>query len=359
MRKVLAKKLNYDIINNRKGRDNIASVNFEKLKLTQEIKAMLRHCDEEMRLKTEHSNIDINKSATPGNMQGDLDYYAACKRFDDRIAYLDAKPGANKRSDRVTCFGLNIPAPKNLEPKDERAFFTAVIAIIADQYGKENIIQYYLHQDEKHEYVNAETGEKCVSRAHMHVYVVPVHNGKLNGKWFSSRANMARLNNSIHQMALEKFCVSFMDGTKRKSRKTVEQLKNESIYIEAQQELDRQRRALDARQTAVSGQEAALKAKAGEIQIERQIIFKTRKELSEEEERLADLEADRREQLQKAVQARDMAARFMQQLQQMTEENKLLIDIGRKQQRRRAVDFDEDPAVTLDNLNKQLDGLTL
>ena len=88
-----------------------------------------------------------------------------------------------------------------------------------------------------------------MSRSHLQCYVVPEHNGKLNGKWFSSRANMVKLNNSIHRMAQEQFGVMFMDGSKRKSRKTVEQLKNESAYLAIQQELDAQKMALDT-QTA-------------------------------------------------------------------------------------------------------------
>ncbi len=48
----------------------MASVNFEKLKTPQQVKAMLRHCDGEERMEANHSNIDIDKSKTSGNMQG-------------------------------------------------------------------------------------------------------------------------------------------------------------------------------------------------------------------------------------------------------------------------------------------------
>lgn len=246
----------------------MASVNFEKLKTPQQVKAMLRHCDGEERMEANHSNIDIDKSKTSGNMQGDLDYTAACQKYSERIAFLDAKPGANKRKDRVTCFGLNVPAPKDLKPEDEKAFFLAAIKIIINQYGENNIIQYYMHQDEKHAYIHAETGERCMSRSHLQCYVVPEHNGKLNGKWFSSRANMVKLNNSIHRMAQEQFGVMFMDGSKRKSRKTVEQLKNESAYLAIQQELDAQKMALDT-QTA-------------EVKKEKQIILQTKLMLHEQ-----------------------------------------------------------------------------
>ena len=113
----------------------MASVNFEKLKTPQQVKAMLRHCDGEERMEANHSNIDIDKSKTSGNMQGDLDYTAACQKYSERIAFLDAKPGANKRKDQVTCFGLNVPAPKDLKPEDEKAFFLAAIKIIILNYS--------------------------------------------------------------------------------------------------------------------------------------------------------------------------------------------------------------------------------
>lgn len=315
----------------------MASVNFEKLKTPQQVKAMLRHCDGEERMEANHSNIDIDKSKTSGNMQGDLDYIAACQKYSERIAFLDAKPGANKRKDRVTCFGLNVPAPKDLKPEDEKAFFLAAIKIIINQYGENNIIQYYMHQDEKHAYIHAETGERCMSRSHLQCYVVPEHNGKLNGKWFSSRANMVKLNNSIHRMAQEQFGVMFMDGSKRKSRKTVEQLKNESACLAIQQELDAQKMALDT-QTA-------------EIKKEKQIILQTKvmlheqkSDLDQRENGIKANEDDSRAALQDAATLRDTALQLLLRVQQVEEENMQLIELGKQERRRQrvsALDSDE------------------
>ena len=315
----------------------MASVNFEKLKTPQQVKAMLRHCDGEERMEANHSNIDIDKSKTSGNMQGDLDYAAPCQKYSERIAFLDAKPGANKRKDRVTCFGLNVPAPKDLKPEDEKAFFLAAIKIIINQYGENNIIQYYMHQDEKHAYIHAETGERCMSRSHLQCYVVPEHNGKLNGKWFSSRANMVKLNNSIHRMAQEQFGVMFMDGSKRKSRKTVEQLKNESAYLAIQQELDAQKMALDT-QTA-------------EVKKEKQIILQTKvmlheqkSDLDQREDGIKANEDDSRAALQDAATLRDTALQLLLRVQQVEEENMQLIELGKQERRRQrvsALDSDE------------------
>lgn len=309
----------------------MASVNFEKLKTPQQVKAMLRHCDGEERMEANHSNIDIDKSKTSGNMQGDLDYTAACQKYSERIAFLDAKPGANKRKDRVTCFGLNVPAPKDLKPEDEKAFFLAAIKIIINQYGENNIIQYYMHQDEKHEYIHAETGERCMSRSHLQCYVVPEHNEKLNGKWFSSRANMVKLNNAIHRMAQEQFGVMFMDGSKRKSRKTVEQLKNESAYLEVQQELDAQKMALDTQ--------------SAEVKEEKQMVLKTKVMLYEKEsdldrrkDRIKANEDGSRAALQGAVELRDTALQVLLQIRKMEDEDLQLIELGKQERRRQRAD---------------------
>lgn len=317
----------------------MASVNFEKLKTPQQVKAMLRHCDGEERMEANHSNIDIDKSKTSGNMQGDMDYAAACQRYDERIAFLDSKPGANRRKDRVTCFGLNVPAPKDLKPKDEKAFFMAVIDIITNQYGEDNIVQYYMHQDEKHEYIHAETGERCMSRSHLQCYVVPEHKGKLNGKWFSSRSNMVKLNNSIHWMAQEQFGVMFLDGSKRKSRKTVEQLKNESAYLEAQQELDAQKIALDTQ--------------GAELKEEKQVILQTKillhekeTDLDRREDGIKANEDDSRAALQGAATLRDNALQVLLQIQKLEEEDMQLIELGKQERRRqRASVLDSDDVV--------------
>ncbi len=317
----------------------MASVNFEKLKAAQQVKAMFRHCDEEKRLETNHSNIDINKSATPNNLQGNLDYNAACKRYDDRIAFLDSQPGANRRKDRVTCFGLNVPAPKDLKPEDERAFFMEVLEIIKNQYGEDNIIQYYVHQDEKHKYINAETGEQCMSRSHMQCYVVPEHNNKLNGKWFSSKSNMIKINNAIHSMAQEQFGVMFMDGSKKKSRKTVEQLKSESTYLAAQKELD-------AQKIAINTQVAEVK-KEKQINLQTQVMLHAKEcDLDKREDDIKTNEDNSRAALQGAVALRDTALQVLLRVQKLEEEDRELIEIGRKQRHKQRVSaFDSEDAI--------------
>lgn len=214
----------------------MASVNFQKFKSVTEAKAVLRHCDKEERLATQrHTNQDINKSHTRANKQLKGNYKETCKRFDERIDFLDSLEGANKRKDRVIMFSLDIPVPKDMKPADYDDWFLKVRNEVAKQYGKENVLQMYVHKDEQHKYVNAETKQECVSRVHAHIPVIPVKDNKLNGKWFSSRANMVKLNNAIQEMTTNDYGLEFMDGSKKKSKASVESLKRASERLKEEQ----------------------------------------------------------------------------------------------------------------------------
>ena len=207
----------------------MASVDFMKLHSSAEFKRVVRHCDQSMRMQDGHRNKEIQKNLTHKNTQmPDRGYQVVCKMYADKLKALDKMEGANKRADRVTAFALEIPAPLNIRDKDKPQWFAEVFDLICAQYDYRNVLQYYVHYDEVHEYVHAETGKAKISREHAHCIVIPEHEGKLNGKWFSCRSNMIKLNNDIHEMTLMKFGLEFMDGSKKGSIKRVEQLKRES-----------------------------------------------------------------------------------------------------------------------------------
>ena len=215
----------------------MASVNFEKYKSAQAVKAVMKHCDKEQRQLTEnHSNQDINKNMSCRNMQyANSNYKSTCKRYDDRIAFLDTLDGQNKRKDRVTCFGLEIPCPADLSADKEVDWMKEVNKILLQRFGRENVMNLYFHRDEQHKYTDAETGKERISKNHIHAFVVPEIDGKLNGKEFSSKKNMIELNNQIQLMTQQQFDVDFMDGSKKKSKKSVESLKNASKQRETEE----------------------------------------------------------------------------------------------------------------------------
>lgn len=206
----------------------MASVNFEKIKSVQQMKACLRHCDKKERLEHEHSNKHIDKSRTSLNLQCGK-YADTCKLVDDRMAYFDSLEGQNKRKDRVIGFGLCVPIPEGIPDDKLEECSLKIINMIYAEKGERNFINAYLHVDETHEYKDAKTGENRQSLRHVHIYdFCTDENGRFNGKEFSSRKNMMKLNRDIHAMMLHDYGVNFMDGTQRKSKDTVEYLKNES-----------------------------------------------------------------------------------------------------------------------------------
>ena len=109
----------------------------------------------------------------------------------------------------------------------------------------------------------------------MHMYIVPERDGILNGKWFSSKANMLQVNNSIDDMCMREFGKPFMTGSKKKG-KSVEDLKRRST-----DELMSKWDFLDARENALNAREEALKQQAIQIQLEAEKLATERSEASQ------------------------------------------------------------------------------
>jgi hypothetical protein len=189
-------------------------------------KAIMRHSEKEERLLHEHSNMDIDKSCTENNTSRyGLSYEDMCNKYDERIKLLDETTNTNKRSDRVTMFSLEYSVPEGLPEWLEDSYLEDVEKVIAEQYGEQNIIESERHFDEKHVYIDH--GEEKMSRAHGHTFVVPEVDGQLNGKKFSSKGNMQKLNKAIDKMSMEKYDRHFMTG-KEARHKSVEELKHDS-----------------------------------------------------------------------------------------------------------------------------------
>ena len=202
----------------------MSSVNFEKIKQNgKPVSAYIRHNDSSERLKHEHSNKDINKDLTSGNVDWKgIDYNAAQERYKARIAELDKVEGQNKRKDRVVAFSLCVPIPKDVS--DKKAFFNDVMELFSKDFGERNIIQGNLHVDEVHDYI--ENGEVKTSLEHIHCLVIPEINGKLCGKKFSSRAAMSGLSKEIDNLCRTRYHCNFLTGEAPR-HKTVEELKAE------------------------------------------------------------------------------------------------------------------------------------
>ena len=185
--------------------------------------AVLRHCDPKQRLVHEHDNPHIDKSLTRENVNyTSEDYEEVLEKYDRRISFLDETTNKNKRTDRVTLFGLEVPAPDGMTDEIARAFFQKAVDHMRDKFGEENFICAYAHFDEIHDYIDH--GEMKVSRPHLHTYIVPEVSGQLNGRKFSSMANIRTLNAEMEDICVREFGCHFMSGADARTR-TIKDLK--------------------------------------------------------------------------------------------------------------------------------------
>lgn len=209
------------------------------------MKALLRHCDKNERLKAEHSNEDINKEMTWKNAQFCGSYEEVCNYFDDILRELDSKPKANTRYDRVVAYAIEGTLPEPDEEKDTQkqrdAWIAGIEKVIKREYPEMVVLAKYIHYDEVHEYINPENGERVFSRPHVHMYVMPVIEGRLNGKkFFQHKTSLIQLHRQIDDLTRSIYGFSYGNGTKKKSFDSVEHLKYESKKAE----LEKRRAAL-------------------------------------------------------------------------------------------------------------------
>ena len=230
----------------------MASVKWDggKYKGATEAKAHFHHNEKEQREQTrEHSNKDIDRSRTHLNFSVvGRSYAERCQMYDKAIAEAATHSKRKLRADAVTCLGLCTYAPAELTDEQCPEWFGKVHGIMVDMFGVENVIDTDVHRDEIHGYYDSENGEWTMSRAHAHTNVIPrTPDGRLCCKEIYTRENCIKLNERIEEMTQRDYGIKFMTGEKKKGKKTVEQLKEESL----QAAWDEEQRAIEHRHELV------------------------------------------------------------------------------------------------------------
>ena len=280
----------------------MSSLNLAKIK-QHELKALLRHCDKNERLKVEHSNEDINKEMTWKNAQFCGSYEEVCNYFDDILRELDSKPKANTRYDRVVAYAIEGTLPEPDEEKDTQkqrdAWIAGIEKVIKREYPEMVVLAKYIHYDEVHEYINPENGERVFSRPHVHMYVMPVIEGRLNGKkFFQHKTSLIQLHRQIDDLTRSIYGFSYGNGTKKKSLDSVEHLKYESKKAE-----------LETRRAALVEMEKDLINRQVALHQQELIIFEREQQVNRREAKLM------------SIMNSDHVKKMMQELDVSTSEN--------------------------------------
>lgn len=226
-------------------------------------KAQFRHNAKDTRKDDKHKNEELDVAITPLNTSVEgLTYAELCQKYDSRIQLLDSTTNSNKRKDRVTMVSVVIPVPHELAEADQDAWFAKVYEVGASMWGDQNMLDLTIHRDEVHEYRDSVAGgELRESLVHGHLMFVPEVDGGLNARVATSKASIIAFNNALNQMSEREFGVKFNDGSKRKGKASVEQLKAFSKNLEAERaSAERERTTADELRRQVITLQAALEA---------------------------------------------------------------------------------------------------
>lgn len=202
-----------------------------KIKNMRMFKGLIRHCAPDTRYGDNQKNKHVDEYKAGLNYSFlDLTYADRVERLQNRLKALEST-NTNKRKDRVFAYSVEIAAPAELKLDQAKEWFKNTMYHMCAMYGYKdfsNLIYADLHCDEVHDYIGP-NNEKRTSRIHAHLCFVPEKDGSLNAKWFSSKSNMQKANRVIDTMCREKGYGTFLTGAKTRSRKTVTELKAESV----------------------------------------------------------------------------------------------------------------------------------
>lgn len=185
------------------------------------------------------------------------------KEIDSRI------PPKRLRADRKTVASLVVPAPReNISLEQTKQFFNKMLQeLLADGY---NLVAAAYHVDEIHTYIDPGDKQQHQSRPHMHILVIPETDKGCNMKSWLTKQRYREIN-SIADRACEKTLgYLFQDGTRAKSRGTVEIMKEQSAAVAEAQKVMR-----EAQERVQEAQERLLKAFPEEISIDSILESKT------------------------------------------------------------------------------------
>jgi hypothetical protein len=249
----------------------------------QKAAAMNKHYGKAERAKYQHENEHIDKQMIHLNSYiGCNDYSDAYKAMRANVQKLDElHPPERRMKDRVVAFMLETACPQSIiDAGRSEEFFKATHELMQDFFGETNVHGTFVHRDEVHSYVDSKTKEVKTSLEHGTTLItayaewqqkktvngekVEIDRKGVNGKNCSTKAHITQLNKRMNDMVRERFGCEYNTGEVAR-QKSVEQLKNESGQIMAEQARDAAVEALRAAERDRDATEQARDAAAKEL----------------------------------------------------------------------------------------------
>ena len=201
---------------------SFAVVRMQKMK-SHDLKGIQFHNQRERESKT---NPDIDKTRSHENYDlvndEPIDYNERVKEIIE-----SQKVGTRKtRKDAVLVNELLVTSDRyffeRLDPDEQKRFFEESYKLFADRYGKQNIAYATVHMDEK--------------TPHMHLGVVPMRDGKLQGKNVFNRQELLWLQDKFPEH-MQKLGFDLQRGEKGSDREHIEMSKFKKQTLEKEIDL--------------------------------------------------------------------------------------------------------------------------
>lgn len=150
------------------------------------------------------------------------------KSIRETIAKIDKnRPPKRVKRDRKTVAELCVPAPREGTSQEDAMRFFAAVYDELDAAGY-HVCGGAVHGDEAHDYIDPDDKQLHRSRLHMHVLLVPETEKGLNMKSWLTKSRFRELNSLCDRVCMQELGHPYQDGSGRRSRGTVEALKERS-----------------------------------------------------------------------------------------------------------------------------------
>lgn len=194
------------------------------------------------------------------------------KNIRETIAKIDKiRPPKRIKRDRKTVAELCVPSPREgTSREDALRFFQAVYEELAA--AGYHVCGGAVHGDEIHDYIDPDDKTLHRSRLHMHVLLIPETERGLNMKSWLTKNRFRELNALCDRVCMQELGHPYQDGSGRRSRGTVEALKERSgaEMIRAAEDVRDELPRLEASRDALRAQEAQSRQDAADAAREAQ-----------------------------------------------------------------------------------------
>lgn len=214
-------------------------------------------------------DIDRTKSACVWVMD---DVKTCQKTIRETIAKIDKnRPPKRVKRDRKTVAELCVPSPREgTSQEDALRFFQATYEEL--EAAGYHVCGGAVHGDEVHDYIDPDDKKMHRSRLHMHVLIVPETDRGVNMKSWLTKSRFRALNALCDRVCMQELGHPYQDGSGRRSRGTVEALKERSgaEMIRAAEAVRDELPRLEASRNVLRAQEAQSRQDAADAAREAQ-----------------------------------------------------------------------------------------